>query len=223
VLTCTSDVSSYEIRTPRTCEIIDFRTDTDSFLRTTPLGAHDLHRQNRNHRSPAGEGYRVSQPHRSPRHDDRTRPPSFPHVWCVSGIRAQLDPRAHRSGSCCCSARRSDGRPSAKTNRRRHRGCQGDAGQPRHRHHPNRAPPRCLTGDALSAHPGRANSEYAASLTTAALPQRPVLQGGSLTAGGGSPPIPAVRAPERMPGCLTVTMSPSLARPTARGHYGSRL
>ena len=33
-------------------------------------------------------------------------------------------------------ARRPDGRPSVKTRRRRHRGCQGDAGQPRHRRHP---------------------------------------------------------------------------------------
>jgi len=97
-------------------------------------------------------------------HDDRTRPAGFSHVWCVSGIRAQLDPRAHPSGSCCCSARRPDGRPSAKTHRRRHRGCQGDASQPRHRRHPNRAPSRCLSGDALSVHPRRANREYPWSL-----------------------------------------------------------
>jgi hypothetical protein len=48
----------------------------------------------------------------------------------VSGIRAQLDPRAHPSGSCCCSARRPDRRPSTKTHRRRHRGCQGDLANP---------------------------------------------------------------------------------------------
>jgi DNA invertase Pin-like site-specific DNA recombinase len=34
------------------------------------------------------------------------------------------------SGPRRCAARRPDGRPSAKTHRRRHRGCQGDAGQP---------------------------------------------------------------------------------------------
>ena len=110
--------------------------------------------------TPAGEGHRVSQPDRSPRHDDRTRAAGLSHVRRAGGIRAQPDPRAHPSGSCRRSARGPDGRPSAKTHRRRHRGCQGDAGQPRHRRHPNRAPPRRLTGDALSVHPGRANREY---------------------------------------------------------------
>jgi hypothetical protein len=44
------------------------------------------------------------------------------------------------------------------------RGCQGDAGQSRHRRHPNRTPSRCLSGDALSVHPRRANREYPWSL-----------------------------------------------------------
>src|SRR5439155_14896240 len=34
----------------------------------------------RNRRNPAGEGYRVSQPDRSPRHDDRARTAGFSHV-----------------------------------------------------------------------------------------------------------------------------------------------
>ncbi len=48
--------------------------------------------------------------------------------------------------------------------------ARGVAGQSRHRRHPNRAPPRRLSGDALSVHPGRANREYPRRLTTAALP-----------------------------------------------------
>ena len=86
-------------------------------------------------------------------------------------------------------ARRPDRRPSAETHRRRHRGCQGVAGQPRHRCDANCAPPRCLSLDALSVHPRRANREYAGPLTTAALPQRPGAQEGFiLEAGGGSAP-----------------------------------
>ena len=73
-----------------------------------------------------------------------------------------------RTQAGLAAARRAwpDGRPPAKTYRRRHRGCQGDAGQPRHRRNPNRAPPRRLTGNALSVPPGRANREFAMRLTT---------------------------------------------------------
>jgi DNA invertase Pin-like site-specific DNA recombinase len=56
-------------------------------------------------------------------------------------------------------------RAPAKTHRRRHRGRQGDAGEPRHRRDPDCAPRRRLAGDALSVHSGRANREYARRLT----------------------------------------------------------
>jgi hypothetical protein len=65
-------------------------------------------------------------------------------------------PGAHSSGACRRSARRPHRRSSAKTYRRRHRGCQGAARQSRYRRHPNRTPSRCLSGDALSLHPRRA-------------------------------------------------------------------
>jgi len=55
------------------------------------------------------EGHRVSQSDRSPRHDDRAGAAGFSHVWRAGRIRAQLDPRAHPSRSCCCSARRPEG------------------------------------------------------------------------------------------------------------------
>src|SRR5437762_192127 len=74
----------------------------------------------RNRRNPAAKGYRVSQPDRSPRYDDRAGAAGLSHVRRAGRIRAQLDPRAHPSGSCCCSPRRPDGRPAAETYRRRH-------------------------------------------------------------------------------------------------------
>ena len=43
-------------------------------------------------------GYRVPQPDRGPRHDDRARAACLSHVWCAGGIRAQPNPRAHPSG-----------------------------------------------------------------------------------------------------------------------------
>ena len=36
--------------------------------------------------TPAGEGYRVSRPDRSPRHDDRTGAAGFSHVWRIGGV-----------------------------------------------------------------------------------------------------------------------------------------
>jgi hypothetical protein len=57
-------------------------------------------------------------------------------------------------------------------------GFQGDAGQSRHRRDSNRAPPRRLSGDALSLHPHRANREYLRRLRTPALPQKPDAAGG---------------------------------------------
>ena len=53
------------------------------------------------------------------------------------------------SGSRCRAARWPR-RPSAETHGGRHRGRQGDARQSRHRRDANRAPPRRLSGDALS-------------------------------------------------------------------------
>src|SRR5271154_5235488 len=89
-----------------------------------------------------------------------------------------LIPRAHPSGPGRRAARWPHGRPTAETHRRRHRGRQGAPRQSRHRRDPDRAPPRRLTGDALSLHPGRTNREYAGRLTTAALSQRPDAPGG---------------------------------------------
>jgi hypothetical protein len=59
-----------------------------------------------------------------------------------------------------------------QTHRRRHRGCQSDAGQPRHRRHSNRTPSWCLSGDAVSLHPRRAHREYPGRLRTVALPPK---------------------------------------------------
>jgi hypothetical protein len=56
-------------------------------------------------------GNRLSQPDRSPRHDDRTRAACFSHVWRVGGIRAQSDQRAHPSGPCRRTAHWPHGRP----------------------------------------------------------------------------------------------------------------
>jgi len=46
--------------------------------------------------NPAGEGYRVSQPDRSPRHDDGAGAAGFSYVWRAGRIRAQPDPGAAR-------------------------------------------------------------------------------------------------------------------------------
>ena len=110
------------------------------------------------------KGYRVAQPDRSPRHDDRAGAAGFSHVRGAGGVRAQLDPGAHPSGPRRRSARGPHRRSSAKTYGRRYRGCQGDAGQPRYWCHPNRTPSRCLSGDALSVHPRCTNCEYPWSL-----------------------------------------------------------
>src|SRR5271169_1286152 len=134
--------------------------------------------------NPAGERCRVSQPDRSPRHDDRTRPAGLSHVRGAGGVRAQPDPGAHPSGPRRRAACWPHRRPAAETHRRRHRGRQGDAGEPRHRRDPDRAPPRRVPGDALSVHPGRANREYARRLTTAALSQRGDAPGGFQPGGG---------------------------------------
>jgi hypothetical protein len=87
-------------------------------------------------------------------------------VWHVGGIRAQPDPRAHPSGPCRRAARWPYRRPAAETDRPRHLGRQGDAAQSRHRRDSNRAPPRCLSGNALSVHPCRPNCEYSGRLRT---------------------------------------------------------
>ena len=69
--------------------------------------------------SPAGEGHRVAQPDRSPRHDDRTGAAGLSHVWRAGGIRAQSDPGAHPSGPCRGAARGSHRRSSTKADGRR--------------------------------------------------------------------------------------------------------
>src|SRR5580693_3136410 len=89
--------------------------------------------------------------------NDGARAAGFSHVWRAGRIRAQPDPRAHPSGPGRRAARWPHGRPTAETHRRRHRGRQGDARQSRHRCNSNRAPPRRLSGDALSLHPCRTN------------------------------------------------------------------
>jgi len=66
-------------------------------------------------RKPSGERHRVSQPDRSPRHDDRARAAGFSYVRCVSRIRAQPDPRAYPSGPRRRAACWSHRRPAAET------------------------------------------------------------------------------------------------------------
>src|ERR1700724_3985078 len=65
---------------------------------------------------------------------------------------------------------RTGGRPPKLTDDAT-RGRQGDAGQSRHRRDPNRAPPRCLSSNALSVHPRRTNPEYPGRLRTVTLCQ----------------------------------------------------
>src|SRR6516225_8022649 len=79
-----------------------------------PAGAVD-EAIDRNRRNPAAKGYRVSQPDRSARHDDRAGAACLSYVRRAGRIRAQLDPRAHPRGSCCCSPRRPDERPFVKS------------------------------------------------------------------------------------------------------------
>jgi hypothetical protein len=55
----------------------------------------------------------------------------------------------------------------------------GDACQSRYRRDSNRAPPRRLSGDALSLHPRRANREYPWRLRTALYPKGRTPQAGS--------------------------------------------
>jgi hypothetical protein len=86
------------------------------------------------------------------------------HVWRIGGIRAQPDPGAHPGWSRRRAACWPHGRTSAETDRRRHRGRQGAAGQSRYWCDPNRASPRGLPGDALSVYPRRTNREYPQSL-----------------------------------------------------------
>jgi hypothetical protein len=62
------------------------------------------------------------------------------------------------------------------------------AGKSRHRRDANRAPPRRLSGNALSVHPRRANREYPGHLRTALYPKGRTPQAGSgvsLTVGNG--------------------------------------
>ena len=73
---------------------------------------------------------RVSQPDRSPRHDDGAGPAGFSHVWRAGRIRAQPDPQVHPSGPGRRAARWPHGRPTAETHRRRHRDRQGDVDRP---------------------------------------------------------------------------------------------
>jgi hypothetical protein len=54
-------------------------------------------------------------------------------------------------------ARRAAARPACVRSRMRLRSNSANAGQPRHRRHPNRTPSWCLSGDALSLHPRRAH------------------------------------------------------------------
>jgi len=65
-------------------------------------------------RKPASEGHRISQPDRSPRHRDRTRPARFLHVWCVSRIRTQPDPERTQAG--LAAARRAGRMEAARRN-----------------------------------------------------------------------------------------------------------
>jgi hypothetical protein len=134
-----------------------------------PLGALD-EAVDRNHRGTAAERHRLSQPDRSPRHDDRARSACFSHVWRIGGIRTQPDPGAH-SGGPSRRASWPHGRPAAETHGRRHRGRQGDARQSRYRRDANRAPPWRLSRGALSLHPRRANRECPGRLRTALYPQ----------------------------------------------------
>ena len=106
------------------------------------------------------KGYRVAQPDRSPRHDDRTRAAGLSHVWRARGIRAESDPGAHSSGSRGRPSPRSHGRASPETHRGRPRGCHGDARQSRHRRDANRASPRGFTRYSVSLSSRRANREH---------------------------------------------------------------
>jgi hypothetical protein len=78
----------------------------------------------------------------------------------------------------------------------------GAAGKSRHRRDANRAPPRRLSGNALSVHPRRANREYPRAFENGALSQRPDAAGGrgvSLTVGNGwlagLPDMPGLSCP----------------------------
>src|SRR5690242_7659776 len=70
------------------------------------------------------------------------------------------------------------GRPG-KGNDKGKVGCQGDAGQPRYRRHPNRTSSWCLSGDALSVLPRRANREYPWSLKRRFTSERQSARSGS--------------------------------------------
>jgi Resolvase, N terminal domain len=159
-----------------------------------------------------GSGFR--KPDRSSRHDDGAGPACFSHVCRVGGIRTQPDPGAHPSGPCRRTARWSHGRPSAETDGRRHRGRQGDAGQSRPRHDPNRAPPRRLSRDALSLHPRRENREYLRWLRTPALTpeaerRRRVRGCRSASAMGGFLPFTGIRSGDEVAPIPDLPGSPS--------------
>jgi len=95
---------------PALHDALEFARSGDTLIvwKLEPPGAVD-EAVDRDRRDPAVEGHRVSQSDRSPRHDDRAGAAGFSHVWRAGRIRAQLDPRAHPSRSCCCSARRPEG------------------------------------------------------------------------------------------------------------------
>jgi hypothetical protein len=70
----------------------------------------------RNNRNPPGEGHWITQPDRSPRHDDRARAARFSHVWCAGEFERSLIPERTRAGLVAARrAGRTGGRPPKLT------------------------------------------------------------------------------------------------------------
>src|SRR6516165_1761966 len=116
----TEQMSSAVTDRPALHDALEFARSGDTLIvwKLRPAGAVD-EAVDRNRRNPAAKRYRVSQPDRSARHDDRAGAAGFSHVWRVGGIRAQPDPRAHPSGPRGGAASGPHRRASAKTDGRR--------------------------------------------------------------------------------------------------------
>jgi hypothetical protein len=141
-----------------------------------PLGALD-EAVDRNHRNPAGEGHRVSQPDRSPRHTTTAQGRLVFHMFgAIAEFERSLIRERTRAGLAAARrAGRTGGRPPKLTDddieAAKAMLANPDIGDS------NRAPPRRLSGDALSVHPRGTNRGYPERLRTALYSQYPTPPG----------------------------------------------